>query len=108
MSAITPNLRLTDFSGVAPARRAGDVSRADDAYALELSVVMPCLNEAETLASCIKKAQRWMQKNNVAGEVIIADDGSTDGSQAIATVSGARVIDAPTIETSPDSIQATG
>lgn len=60
---------------------------------LELSVVMPCLNEAETLATCITKAQRWMTKNQVAGEVIIADNGSTDGSQRIAQVMGARVVD---------------
>jgi glycosyltransferase involved in cell wall biosynthesis len=64
-----------------------------DDCALELSIVMPCLNEAETLASCIKKAQRWMSKNNVNGEVIVADNGSTDGSQSIARVLGARVVD---------------
>lgn len=64
---------------------------ADDSF--ELSVVMPCLNEAETLATCIRKAQRWMTKNQVAGEVIIADNGSTDGSQRIAQVMGARLVD---------------
>jgi len=53
---------------------------------------MPCLNEAETLASCIKKAQRWLVRNHVAGEIIIADNGSSDGSQAVATVMGARVV----------------
>jgi len=62
---------------------------------VELSVVMPCLNEAETLAVCITKAQQWMRKHNVNGEVIIADNGSTDGSQAIAQVMGARVVDVP-------------
>ncbi|HEY9502896.1 MAG TPA: glycosyltransferase family 2 protein [Pyrinomonadaceae bacterium] len=62
---------------------------------VELSVVMPCLNEAETLAVCITKAQQWMRRNNVNGEVIIADNGSTDGSQAIAQVMGARVVDVP-------------
>lgn len=60
--------------------------------ALELSIVMPCLNEAETLATCITKARQWLIKNNVAGEIIIADNGSTDGSQRIAVVLGARVI----------------
>ena len=60
---------------------------------LELSIVMPCLNEAETLATCIKKARNWLLKNNVSGEVIVADNGSTDGSQTIASVLGARVID---------------
>ena len=62
---------------------------------LEVSVLMPCLNEAETIATCIKKAQTWMVKNHVAGEVIIADNGSTDGSQRIARVMGARVVDVP-------------
>jgi glycosyltransferase involved in cell wall biosynthesis len=58
----------------------------------EVSVVMPCLNEAETLETCIKKAQRSLREHNISGEVIIADNGSTDGSQAIATRLGARVI----------------
>jgi glycosyltransferase involved in cell wall biosynthesis len=61
--------------------------------AVELSVIMPCLNEAETLATCIGKAKRWMQRNNVRGEVLIADNGSTDGSQSIAKLNGARVVD---------------
>lgn len=58
----------------------------------ELSIVMPCLNEAETLEVCIEKAQRSLRENNIAGEVIIADNGSTDGSQEIATRMGARVV----------------
>jgi glycosyltransferase involved in cell wall biosynthesis len=59
---------------------------------LELSVVMPCLNESETLATCIKKAQDTLNTHNIAGEIIVADNGSTDGSQEIATQMGARVI----------------
>ena len=59
---------------------------------LELSVVMPCLNEADTLAICIEKAQRAIRENNIRGEVVIADNGSTDGSQAIAASLGARVV----------------
>jgi glycosyltransferase involved in cell wall biosynthesis len=58
----------------------------------ELTVVMPCLNESETLAVCIKKAQEYFKKNNIDGEVIIADNGSSDGSQDIAILNGARVI----------------
>lgn len=58
----------------------------------ELSVVMPCLNEAETLAVCIQKAQGFFEKENVHGEVIIADNGSTDGSQSIAGNLNATVI----------------
>ena len=59
---------------------------------IELSIVMPCLNEAETIANCIRKAQHFMSNNNIEGEVVIGDNGSTDGSQEIATELGARVI----------------
>lgn len=62
---------------------------------IELSIVMPCLNEAETLAICITKANNWLIQNNVIGEVVIGDNGSTDGSQKIATDLGARVINVP-------------
>jgi len=61
----------------------------------ELSIVMPCLNEAETLATCIDKARGYLARAGVAGEVVIADNGSTDGSQAIAAAHGARVVHAP-------------
>jgi glycosyltransferase involved in cell wall biosynthesis len=61
----------------------------------ELSIVMPCLNEAETLALCIIKAQKYFKENGVDGEILIADNGSTDGSQAIAISNGAKVIDIP-------------
>ena len=60
---------------------------------IELSVVMPCLNEADTLATCIEKAQRALREHGVVGEVIVADNGSTDGSQEIARGLGARVVD---------------
>ena len=58
----------------------------------ELSIVMPCLNEADTLESCILKAQRALAENDIAGEVIIADNGSSDGSQGIAERLGSRLI----------------
>jgi glycosyltransferase involved in cell wall biosynthesis len=61
----------------------------------DLSVVLPCLDEAETLATCITKAQRAMKELAVDGEVIVADNGSADGSQEIARRLGARVIDVP-------------
>lgn len=61
----------------------------------ELSVVMPCLNEAETLAVCIQKAQGFFEREQVKGEVVIADNGSTDGSQKIARDLGARVVNVP-------------
>jgi hypothetical protein len=56
---------------------------------------MPCLNEAETLAVCIEKARSYLDRSGVAGEVLIADNGSTDGSQDIARAHGARVVDVP-------------
>lgn len=62
---------------------------------LELTILMPCLNEAETLAVCIGKAQAFLQRTGVAGEILIADNGSTDGSQEIARRAGARVVDVP-------------
>jgi len=60
--------------------------------ALELTILMPCLNEAETLEVCIRKALGFLEKHQVRGEVLIADNGSTDGSQAIAEKAGARVV----------------
>ena len=63
---------------------------------IELTVVMPCLNEAETLEVCIQKALASMEEMGVVGEVLIADNGSTDGSQDLARRSGARVVDVPT------------
>lgn len=60
--------------------------------ALELSIVMPCLDEAETLAVCLRKARRFLDHNGVRGEVLVADNGSSDGSQAIAEREGARVV----------------
>ena len=59
---------------------------------LELSIVMPCLNEAETLATCINKAQQSLREHKVDAEIIVADNGSTDGSQEIARTLGARVV----------------
>jgi len=64
--------------------------------ALELTILMPCLNEAETLATCITKAQSFLKRTGIAGEVLIADNGSTDGSQDIARGLGARIVNVPT------------
>ncbi len=68
------------------------MTMADD---IELTILMPCLNEAETLDRCIIKAQRFLAGGGIRGEVVIADNGSTDGSQDIARKLGARVIDVP-------------
>ena len=62
---------------------------------VELTILMPCLNEAETIARCIEKARVGIERSGVKGEIIIADNGSTDGSQAIAEKLGARVVAVP-------------
>jgi glycosyltransferase involved in cell wall biosynthesis len=62
----------------------------------ELTILMPCLNEAETLETCITKALGYLARSGVDGEGLIADNGSTDGSQEIAKRLGARVVDVPT------------
>ncbi|MGA2137425.1 MAG: glycosyltransferase [Verrucomicrobiia bacterium] len=59
---------------------------------IEVSVVMPCLNEANSLGACIAKAQSAFRQHNIAGEVVVADNGSTDGSVEIAEGLGARVV----------------
>jgi len=63
--------------------------------AIDLTVLMPCLNEAETIAFCVRQAVGAIKAGQIAGEVVVADNGSTDGSQAIAVVEGARVVDVP-------------
>ena len=62
---------------------------------IELSIVMPCLNEADTLESCIRKAARYLAENDICGEIVIGDNGSTDGSQEIAQRNAARVVNVP-------------
>lgn len=60
--------------------------------AVEVSIVMPCLDEAETLGICVDKAQGFLREHRVGGEVIVADNGSSDGSQEIARLHGARLV----------------
>lgn len=59
---------------------------------LELTILMPCLNEAETVEVCVRKARGFLERTGIAGEVLIADNGSTDGSQELASAAGARVV----------------
>ena len=59
---------------------------------IELSVVMPCLNEADTVAACVHKGLEGLKAANCKGEIILADNGSTDGSQQLAKKAGARVV----------------
>jgi glycosyltransferase involved in cell wall biosynthesis len=75
----------------APAR-CGLETRSGEDPVLEVSVVMPCLNESQTLSSCIQKAQAALRQHGITGEVVVADNGSTDGSQQIAEQAGARVV----------------
>ena len=79
----------TDLQGEQVHRRAA-VTAGMESAAVELTVVMPCLNEAETLAICVDKALAALAENGIASEVVVADNGSTDGSQSIATEHGAR------------------
>ena len=65
---------------------------AEVACELELTILMPCLDEAETLATCIRKAKSFLTRTGISGEVLIADNGSTDSSRQIAEALGARVI----------------
>jgi glycosyltransferase involved in cell wall biosynthesis len=74
-------------SGEAPAHTV-----ASEPSSVEVSIVMPCLNEADTLETCIRKAQRALREQNILGEIIVADNGSTDGSQAVAVRAGARIV----------------
>ena len=62
---------------------------------LDLTILMPCLNEAETLAFCVRQAMEAIRDSSLCGEVVVADNGSTDGSQAIAIAEGARVVNVP-------------
>ena len=66
------------------------------ATAPEVSIVLPCLNEADTVGTCVAKAMSALHDAHIDGEVIVADNGSTDGSQAIAIEQGARVVDVNT------------
>jgi glycosyltransferase involved in cell wall biosynthesis len=71
----------------------GTVRRAEEPKAPEVSIVIPCLNEAETLGACIERAAASMRDHQIAGEIVVADNGSSDDSQAIATRLGAVVVD---------------
>jgi len=77
------------------AERSTSRREASTPAAIEVSIVMPCLNEVETLATCIRKAKGAIDSLGLAAEIIVADNGSTDGSQAVALELGVRVIEVP-------------
>ena len=76
-------------AAISPAQ---DVARAEVDGAVEVSVVMPCLNEARTVGRCVDKALQALGEMGIPGEVVVADNGSTDGSPEIAEQHGARVV----------------
>lgn len=67
-------------------------AKSNGSSSVELTILMPCLNEAETLANCIRKAKQFLAQSGIDGEIVVADNGSTDGSQSIAERLGARVV----------------
>lgn len=77
------------------AQRSAKPAESTPSTAIEVSIVMPCLNEAETLARCIVHAQTAVKKGGYSAEIIVADNGSTDGSQRIARELGATVVEVP-------------
>jgi len=85
------------FPGESMLENSAEVERLADSMpnSCELTILMPCLNEAETLQICITKAMGFLRRHNIDGEVLIADNGSTDGSQQIAVSNGARVVAVP-------------
>jgi glycosyltransferase involved in cell wall biosynthesis len=83
--AVTRPVQAQKDAGERPARAAE----------LDVSVVLPCLNEEETVAATVEKARRWFAEAGVRGEVIVVDNGSTDGSRDEALRAGARVVDEP-------------
>lgn len=62
---------------------------------VELTILMPCLNEAETVATCVRKARGFLERTGINGEVLVADNGSVDGSVALAREAGARIVHVP-------------
>lgn len=93
--AIGPDAVLASASAPPLARPAASralVTMLPDDDAIELSIVMPCLDEAKTIEACVAKALGFLERRGVRGEVVIGDNGSSDGSQALAEAAGARVV----------------
>jgi glycosyltransferase involved in cell wall biosynthesis len=63
---------------------------------VELTILLPCLNEAETVGVCVRKARGYLEKHDIHGEVVVADNGSIDGSRELALAAGARIVSVPT------------
>lgn len=89
-----PSIPDTPLAVAATLASGERLARGESGAALEVSVVMPCLNEARTVARCVERALETLRAHGVSGEVIVSDNGSTDGSQALAESAGARVVTA--------------
>src|SRR5688500_18198396 len=76
----------------APVSRVGAEAATAEATAPFVSIVMPCLNEEQTVATCVRKARAWLAQSGYNGEVLIVDNGSTDRSVELALAEGARVV----------------
>jgi glycosyltransferase involved in cell wall biosynthesis len=87
-SELGPARKLT---GVTTSRSRHDQSATPQE--LELTVLMPCLNEAETVGTCVAKARGFLDRLGIRGEVLVADNGSSDGSRELAMLGGARVVE---------------
>jgi hypothetical protein len=92
---ISPSVGTIGTVNIAAPDYSVESTPAGSVPTLELTILMPCLNEAETLRVCVEKALRFLAQAGIAGEVLVADNGSTDGSQAIARAAGGRVVDVP-------------
>lgn len=84
-----------ELEGVGSTTPFGDRSAAKNPGSLEISVVLPCLNEVETLGACILQIQEAFERSGLNGEIVVADNGSTDGSREMAESMGARVVSVP-------------
>ena len=89
-AAARPDSSIVAMASALETKRPAEGSWA--AGSVELTILMPCLDEAETIATCVHKAQSFLARSGIAGEVLVADNGSTDGSVALAEGCGARVI----------------
>jgi glycosyltransferase involved in cell wall biosynthesis len=84
------------FEPIAGPKYRGALSaETSESRSLELTILMPCLNEAETVATCVRKARAFLERTGIEGEVLVADNGSSDGSPELARDAGARVVSIP-------------